>query len=410
MNLPQLRAIDMVPMEHEGEQQFCMHDPAKIVEGQLLLSPSAAFVASMLDGNTSAEAIQRVILEQSGGEGATIEQILEIVEQLDHAGFLHTDRFDAIFDRLRDEFQNADGRPAYLAGKSYPEDGEELRSFLKAMFLRDTGPGEEPGDPARDGAVLPGLIVPHIDFGRGGHSYAHAYYSLAEHAKPDTVFVFGVAHVAEPVPFILTRKAFDTPLGRVEVDHDIIDQLEASCAWDPYEFELTHRTEHSIEFQAVMLAYLYGADVKIVPILCSVFGEEFLMDRDLATDAIDIFLDTCKTCVASPHKKVTVVAAADLAHVGRRFGDAFDIDDEIVDAVAKRDHEDLVYAEALDPEGFYSSVMRDDNNRKVCGINCIYSVLSILEGRATIGERLHYDYAHDPAGGIVSFASMAFRA
>ena len=30
---------------------------------------------------------------------------------------------------------------------------------------------------------------------------------------------------------------------------------------DPYAYEMVHRTEHSIEFQAVMLSYLYGSAV-----------------------------------------------------------------------------------------------------------------------------------------------------
>jgi len=64
----------------------------------------------------------------------------------------------------------------------------------------------------------------------------------------------------------------------------------------------------------------------------------------------------------------------------------------------------------VNAEGFYSSVMKDGNQRKVCGLNCIYSALRTLDGIATIGEPLHYDYAEDPAGGIVSFASIALRA
>jgi hypothetical protein len=56
---------------------------------------------------------------------------------------------------------------------------------------------------------------------------------------------------------------------------------------------------------------------------------------------------------------------------------------------------------------FYSSVMKDANQRKVCGLNCIYSALKSLQGNATHAEPIHYDYAHDPAGGIVSFASVA---
>jgi hypothetical protein len=106
---------------------------------------------------------------------------------------------------------------------------------------------------------------------------------------------------------------------------------------------------------------------------------------------------------------VTVIAGADLAHVGRRFGDAFDISEDVVKEVRKRDAQDLVYAEWMEPEKFYASVMQDGNERRVCGLRCIYAALRTLEGVASRGKALCYGYAHDPAGGIVSFASMALR-
>ena len=94
--------------------------------------------------------------------------------------------------------------------------------------------------------------------------------------------------------------------------------------------------------------------------------------------------------------------------MGKRFGDDFDIHKEIIDRVAERDREDLQHACSGDAVAFYRSVMRDGNERRVCGLNCIYSALKAagLDGRD--GEMLHYDYAHDPAGGIVSFADILF--
>lgn len=408
--LPPLRAVDIVPIEHEGESLFCLYDPGNFVDDRLILSPAAVFVASMLNGENGVEDIQRAFLTQSGGNALAGEQILEIVGRLDRTGFLQTGRFDDILLRLREEFRRADSRPAFLAGRSYPADPDELRDFLDGQFEREGGPGKRVDAPPSGADVLPGLIVPHIDFGRGGHSYAHGYAALCRHAKPDTVIVFGVAHAAEPVPFILTRKQYETPIGIVRTDEEIISVLEQACTWDPYAFEFAHRGEHSIEFQAVMLAHLYGAGVKIVPILCSTFGEDFVAGDPTATGPIINFLRVCNECIRSSDKIVVVMASADLAHVGRRFGDPFDIDEAVVEAVAQRDAEDLSHVDAIDAERFYASVMKDGNQRKVCGVNCIFSALRALDGIATVGEALHYDYAEDPAGGIVSFASVALRA
>ncbi len=405
--LPALRALDIFPMEHEGEQLFCMSDPSGVVEEQLLLSPPAVFIAVHLNGRNSEEHIQAAFLEQSDGMPLPVEHIEQVLQHLDSVGFLETPTFYAIHEQLRADFRDSPKRPAYLAGKSYPEDPEELRAFLDEQFKREDSPAEALPETPGTGTPLPGLIVPHIDLHRGGHSYAHGYLELYKSGTPDTVFIFGVAHAAERVPFILTRKHFETPLGTLEADLEFIDRIAAACDWDPYEHELTHRTEHSIEFQAMMLAYLYGPNVKIVPILCSMFSEDPACSDPGSLAPVQQFLSACQQAIQESEKQVTVIAGADLAHVGKRFGDPFDIDETIVQGVADRDHEDLAFVHTLEPEAFYASVMKDLNQRHTCGYAPIYSALKSINGTGLTGRPLHYDYAHDPAGGIVSFASIA---
>jgi AmmeMemoRadiSam system protein B len=258
----------------------------------------------------------------------------------------------------------------------------------------------------REQISVPCLIAPHIDFHRGGHSYAHGYLRLCRSGQPELVFLFGVAHMAPPVPFILTKKHFETPFGILKTDQDIVRRLASACQWDPYAYEIVHRTEHSIEFQAVMLASLFGPAVQIVPILCGTFGPELVPTTPVIPASVTTFLNTCRDIIGAEQRRVCVIAGADLAHVGRRFGDAFDIDETIVRAVDRRDHEDLQEVVARNPAGFYHSVMKDHNQRRVCGLNCIYAALHTVYDMTHSGELLHYDYAHDPAGGIVSFANV----
>lgn len=408
MPFPALRPVETFVVEHEGAPQFCLYDPAGYIEEQLILSPHAFLVASCLDGESDAGAVQRVFAEHSGGILVPEEQIEKVVEYLDGCGFLLSSRFDEIRDRVEASFRNAPVRPATLAGKSYPDDPAELRAFIDGFFTSDGGPGALPDSGPPGAPPLRALIAPHIDFTRGGAAYAHAYRKLYGAGKPDTVFLFGVAHAGAPSPFVLTRKAFETPFGTLEVDQTAVDAIEAACGWKPCEFEIVHRKEHSLEFQAVMLAYLYGSRVKIVPILCGMLAEEPDCAEPGQVRTVARFLEGCRAYAAPAERHVTAIAGADLAHVGRRFGDMFDIDDEVIAEIRDRDLEDLECANAVDPEGWYASVMQDGNERKVCGLACIYSTLKTIEGSSTHGELLHYGYAPDPAGGVVSFASMQF--
>ena len=408
--IPPLRNIDAAPVEHEGETFIAIHDPSGYVEAQLILSAPAFFIAASLDGVAGISELQDAFQKQFGGVTVSAEQIQEIVDYLDDNGFLLNEQFEGIRKRVDGDFAGSDTRLAYLAGRSYPADPEELRTFIDSFFTCEKGPGEMPEVNGSD-KPLPGLIVPHIDFHRGMAGYAHGYGKLFARPKPDVVFVFGVAHAGAPVPFILTRKHFDTPLGKVETDQEILTRLEGACSWDPYEWEGLHRTEHSIEFQAVMLAYHYGPDVKIVPILCSCFSMEPCRPEPAKIAPVTTFLNTCRDIVAEYGGRAAVIAGADLAHVGKTFGDPFDIDDGVVSSVAERDREDFAHIVdgQIDAEAFYASVMKDYNERKVCGLNCIYATLKTLDGTVSQGTQHHYDYAHDPNGGIVSFASVTLE-
>ncbi len=407
MALPALRNIDASPVEHEGQQLVLIRDPEGYVEEQLVLTPLAFFIATCLDGKNELADVQYHLFTQT--ETALDEdRIREVIDYLDEHGFLHSERFEPIRKGIDDAYAALATRPANLVDKSYPADPEELRGVLNEFFETEDGPGELPGatnetlDPVRC------LVAPHIDFDRGGHVYAHGYLRLAKGPAPKTVIIFGVAHTAAPTPFILTKKGFDTPLGTLEADEAMVERLAAACEWDPFEHEMAHRTEHSIEFQAVMLAHLYGSDVRIVPILCGAFSDDPAVDDPSTLPHITAFLDACKEEVRAADGSVCVIAGVDLSHVGKRFGDPIDIDEAIIDSVAARDMEDLAPAMALDAKAWYTSVMRDQNARHVCGLNAIYAALKSIDGTAKPGELLKYDSAPDPAGGIVSFAGIAF--
>jgi hypothetical protein len=64
----------------------------------------------------------------------------------------------------------------------------------------------------------------------------------------------------------------------------------------------------------------------------------------------------------------------------------------------------LTAVEAGDPEAFYEAVAKDGDQRRVCGLTPIYTILQLL-GRE--GKLLKYSQAPDPVG-TVTFASVVF--
>lgn len=405
--LPAMRAIEIVPIKEGGEQLFCLYDPLGYVDEQIVLSSAALLIASSLDGVRDIEAIQKDLATHLNGAVVKPEIISNVVNYLDENGFLLSERFFSIRDAVEARYQQEKERPPFHAGKAYPENPDELRSLIDSYFSLEDGPGPLSNiSVPQDGSPALCIIAPHIDFTRGAVAYAHSYARLYQRKKPEIVILFGVAHTSVPVPFLLSRKNFATPFGVLETDQKIVDILAAACDWNPFEYDFVQRTEHSIEFQAVMLSYLYGESVKIVPVLCSRFSEDHAEKNPARIPRVQHFLEACQQLIREHSDTISVIAGADLAHVGMHFGDEFEIDDNIIDAVARRDREDIGQLVHKPAEAFYASVLSDNNMRRVCGLGCIYAAMKTVEPLAESQHLLHYGYAPDPMGGIVSFASM----
>jgi predicted class III extradiol MEMO1 family dioxygenase len=71
----------------------------------------------------------------------------------------------------------------------------------------------------------------------------------------------------------------------------------------------------------------------------------------------------------------------------------------------------LAEVRKIDPEGFFGFIQNEQDQRNVCGLTPIYTMLHMLkyaEGVTRSAQLLKYDVASDPQG-AVTFASLAFH-
>jgi AmmeMemoRadiSam system protein B len=173
--------------------------------------------------------------------------------------------------------------------------------------------------------------------------------------------------------------------------------------------EFAHREEHSIEFQAVFLKYLFpDQDISFVPVLCGSFHEMVVaQESPMKVPVIAEFVEALKQSLAEDSREVCFIAGVDFSHVGARFGDEEKLSDAFIEGVERSDRELLNAAGDVDAERFFDVVIRECDRTRVCGTSSIYTMLHALE--ADRGKLLKYDKAVDlEAQSLVSFASMAF--
>jgi hypothetical protein len=404
---PRLRAVEAFPVEHEGQRCIALRDPAGFTEQIAVLPGPLLDLVSLFDGEHPVEVI-REILRRRHGEAPSVQQIAALVERLDDAGFLETEGFEARRRATEDAFRRSPVRAAAHAGGAYAGEADGLRDQIASFFAHADGPGSRKGVPEARAGRLSALIAPHIDFHRGGPTYAWAYQEVLERSDADLYVILGTCHAGMPDPFALTLKPYETPLGPVPVDRDFYDVLSRRAGQDLLASEPAHRAEHSIEFQAVMLQSLLGArrPFTILPVLASYLHEAVWVGREPEEDRrVPRFLDALREAMVASSRRVCLIAGVDLAHVGPRFGDPDPNSEASLADVERADRAMLELVVAGDARGFFAHVAADRDARRICGLSPIYSLLRLLPEAP--GRLLQYRQWPDPDG-AVTFCAVGF--
>ena len=403
MDYPKLRPVEALPAQ---ENMICLRDPQGFSDKLLLIPPALFYVVSMFDGRHSVPDIQSAY-NRRFGELLISEKIRGIIDQLDEALFLDSERFRQARTKAVEDFRGAELREAAHAGLSYPASPTELEQQLEQLFTAEYGPGLP--DTSRPSGRLQALIAPHIDLRRGGSCFAWSYAELAREARARTFVILGIAHVPTKHPFVLTDKDFQTPFGRLPTDRVFLETLGARCRTDFYEDEFCHRSEHSIEFQTLFLQYLYRNEerLSIVPILCSLPPELYLGAAISEHSEVEEFVEALGETLERTDSEVCCIAAVDLSHIGRRFGQNVAMSPELLKQVEEEDRSMIDTILKLDEEAFFRGIQQEQDRRNVCGVPAIYALLRVVQ--AEEGKLLRYDQAVDQATqSVVSFMAGAF--
>jgi MEMO1 family protein len=363
-------------------------------------------IVGRMNGLRTCEEIARQVTSEIR-ERVPVDLVVRLATELENAMFVEGAPYRRERDRIEREFADASVRPASHAGGAYHDDPKKLAEYIDHECLAKVK--KTKGAKNGDGS-LRALIAPHIDPWRGAKCYGHAYTTLRSTLPEDvdTFVLFGTSHAPMRTPFSICRKAFATPLGPVEADLEAIDRIATAVKkdFDVYEDQFNHKREHSLEFQAVFLRHLLGRrNVRIIPILAGL-GEQQHTGKTPALDAAcERFFAEVRAIVEE--KNAVVIAGADLAHVGPRFGDQKPYSDRQRSVLDETDRESLDHAERAEAEAFWAHVAKDLDSRRVCGLGPIYSLLRTM--RTATGRLAHYEQTVDAEeGSIVSHAAMGF--
>ncbi|NPA37807.1 MAG: AmmeMemoRadiSam system protein B [Chlorobi bacterium] len=150
-------------------------------------------------------------------------------------------------------------RESVVAGRFYEGD----KNALKAEVEKYLTP-QSKSDYLED---LIALIVPHAGYVFSGKIAGMGYKAIDPDKEYKNVFVIGSSHhVWFEGASVYNRGDYITPLGRVEVNKEIADELIASSKYFSFNPD-AHSKEHSLEVQLPFLQVQLHKPFKIVPIV-----------------------------------------------------------------------------------------------------------------------------------------------
>ena len=274
-------------------------------------------------------------------------------------------------------------KPA-VAGSFYDGDSKSLNIQIENCFSHKIGPGEIPLISPKGQNNIVGLISPHAGYIYSGPVAANGFYKIALDGKPGTIIILGPNHrgFGEEVS-IMAEGKWKTPLGELEINTDIAEDILRNSKIIKND-KKAHQYEHSIEVQLPFIQYIFGNNIKFVPIC--------MTRQDINTD-IEIARSICSSAV---DKNILIIASSDFTHYETQEY-AENVDKQAINAILE-----------FNPKKLYDMIYHQ--NLTMCGPGPITVMLLACE---TLGakkaELLKYATSGDVSGmydQVVGYASL----
>ncbi len=261
----------------------------------------------------------------------------------------------------------SDVRPSPIAGTWYPSNPEILSRLVDGYMDNAVLP-ELPGQPLA-------VVAPHAGHIYSGPVAGYAFAAI-RHLTPEVVAVVSPMHHAYPFPLLTTaHAAYGTPLGKIEVNHDLVRDLDRRLKHHLGLglIPVSNDPEHSLEIELPFLQRAIKTTFSLLPVMVR------SLERETCRALGEALAETLTG------REALLVASTDLSHF------------HTAEAASRLDRAMLEQVEAFSPEGLFD--VEEQGKGEACGLGALAAVL--WAAKALGGQRakiLHYATSGDVTG------------
>ena len=423
---PHARPLQPIPVSKDGQQFVALRDPTMLVAQSMVVAPQALGLIQLFQGEMSVDEMTEKFVpadkvpdaEQRAKAMSQVRaELVAMAQNMDKFGLLWGPTFEDYERQRAEKLAEAGAFPAHattaLVGIAQqenpsvgepPEDAAERNAWITRLSRQMIDKWlEDAEDPELETPVV-GLVVPHLDYMRGAEVYASAYRAWSSSPAPDRVVILGTNHFGAGDGIVASRYGFNTTLGKVRADEEVMSRLGEQLGDRLYKDELDLAAEHSIELHLPWLQKLFGD----VPVVAALIPDPLvpMIADDGERVSRDEFISALRGILNDVGGTTYYISSADLSHVGPQFGEPKKVDDTRRLEVEQHDREMMTRFLDNDPGAFVEAMEWSKNPPRWCSIGNM-SAIAELAGADEI-ELLDYRQACDDEGScLVSIASMA---
>jgi len=271
------------------------------------------------------------------------------------------------------------------AGRFYPANpsilAEDVKYYLSEAAIE---PSDEP--------VL-AVLSPHAGYVFSGPAAGYSFRHV-QNQSPDTILVIALAHHGAEGGCVFDGEAFETPLGSVPVDRELVSALLAQGL--PIHADIRpYHGEHSIEVNLPFIQTVFP-QVKIATLLITRTEPTLCRSAGQKIAAV----------LRQSSKKILIVVSSDMSHYPP-YDDASRIDQAMLKSM-----------ESLNPDAIYKDLERLSCER-VRDLHCVMcgsaAMMTAMEAAVELGAKkaktLHYrnsgDSPHGERDRVVGYGAFA---
>lgn len=411
-------------------QVLGLADAKQISPKLVFTQPAMQAVLPLLTGDNGLDEIVTQV-----GRGLQRPMLEAFVAQLDDAGLIEGPTFDAMWSKMRADFDSTDilppGQTAALADlivdaeirKEHDREatdeekaelgGEKLAAQLERWMDETLGSVEDPSFDALPRAI----IAPSLPYGNGWRAYAAVYGRMRVVDAPRRILVLGTNHFGMGTGVVGCDKGFRTPLGVSPLDTAMADRLRSALGDTLFDHRFDHEREHSIELQCGWLQKVFGNDEGESPPMFAALVHDPTVKEGASYDgqgiALDAFVEAVREAVAALEGPTLIVGSAELSHVGPSYGDQANLAGDSAEADQNRrkvlEHDSQLLKSVAEgkPQDLVSSLAWQQNPTRWTSTGAIVAT-SLIAGKPE-GKLLNIGAVMDGRGSaFITAPAMVF--